>query len=148
MDSHGGIGTTASAQGAEILGIAQLEVQLHDIEAAALRLKTTPVDEKNAPDVAAAALDRALLAEEVGDLQAAAKEWDTFAATYANPTVSTANPQFICFAALSDEKTGQAAKADAALIAVGTLTFVDCYRFRGDLILESANWKESGTVIT
>ena len=48
---------------------------MHDVEAAALRLKTTPVDEKNAPDVAAAALDRALLAEEAAHPRSAARLW-------------------------------------------------------------------------
>ena len=60
---------------------------------------------------------------------------------YANPTVSTANPQ-ICSAALTYEKTGQPAKADAALNAVGKLTFVDCYRFRGDLLDLRGDWAE------
>jgi tetratricopeptide (TPR) repeat protein len=114
IESHGGIGTTSSAIGAENLAVAQFEAQMHDIESAIFRLKTTPVDEKNPGDVASAAMGRALLAEERGDLKAAARDWDAFAAAYANPTVSTANPFYICFAALTYEKTGQAAKADAA----------------------------------
>ena len=140
MESHGGIGTNSAAAGPANLIVAQLDVQMHDVEAAALRLKTTPVDEKNAPDVAAAALDRALLAEEGGDLKTAAREWDAFAAAYANPTVSTANPQFICFAALSYEKTRQPAKAEAALNAVDGFTFVDCYRFKGDVLDVRGDW--------
>jgi tetratricopeptide (TPR) repeat protein len=140
IESHGGIGTTSSATGAENLNVAQFEAQMHDIESATFRLKTTPVDEKNPGDVAAAAMDRALLAEERGDLKAAAREWDAFAAAYANTTVSTANPLSICFAALTYEKTGQPAKADAALNAVGTLTYVDCYRFRGDLLDLRGDW--------
>jgi hypothetical protein len=55
--------------GAENLAVAQLDVQMHEVDAAALRLKTTPVEEKNAPDVAAAAVDRALLAEDKGGSQ-------------------------------------------------------------------------------
>jgi tetratricopeptide (TPR) repeat protein len=140
MDSSGGIGTTGNAAGAENLSVAGFEVQLHDVDAAVLRLKTTPIDQKNVPDVAAAAFDRALLAEERGDLQTAAKEWDAFAAAYANPTVSTSSPNNICFAALTYEKTGQPAKADAALDAVGTFTFVDCYRFRGDVLDVRGDW--------
>ena len=50
MESHSGIGTTSPAGGAENLQVAQFEVQMHDVAAAALRLKTTPVDEKNLPD--------------------------------------------------------------------------------------------------
>ena len=140
MESHSGIGTQGSATGAENLQIVLYDVQLHDVEAATLRLKTALVDDKNLPDVAQLALDRALLAEEMGNLQAAAKEWDTYALAYANPTISTANPQYICYAALTYEKTGQSAKADAALNAVGKLTFVDCYRFRGDLRNLRGDW--------
>ena len=103
IESHSGVGATGTASGAETLFVAQIEVQMHDVDAAALRLKTTAVDEKNVPDVAEAAFVRALLAEENGDLKATAREWDSFAAAYANPTVSTANPQLICFAALAYE---------------------------------------------
>src|ERR1700688_4200683 len=100
METHGGIGTTGAAGGALNLAVAQLEVQMHDVEAAALRLKTTPVDEKNLSDVAAAAMDRALLAEESGDLKAAAKQWDAYAVAYANAAISTSNPGYICDAAV------------------------------------------------
>jgi tetratricopeptide (TPR) repeat protein len=140
MEAHSGVGTVTSFTGAENLSVAATEVQMHDVEAATLRLKTTPVDEKNAPDVAAATLDRAILAEETGDLKAAAKEWDRFALAYTNPAVSTANPQNMCLAALTYEKTGQPAKADAALNAPGKLTFVDCYRFRGDILDQRGDW--------
>lgn len=144
MASNGGAGTEASAFGAENLLIAQLGVQLHDVDEVTLRVQATPVDEKNAPDVAAAASAKALLAEESGDWKAAADEWDVLAAAYANPTVSTANPQYMCYAAPSYEKTGQSAKADAALDApmktVGISTFVDCYRFRGDVLELRGNW--------
>jgi tetratricopeptide (TPR) repeat protein len=126
--------------GAENLQVAQVEVQMHEVEAAALRLKTTPVDEKNLSDVAYAEFDRALLAEEGGDLKAAAREWDSFAVAYANPTVSTGNPPYICYAAVTYEKTGQPAKADAVLNAVGKLTLVDCYRFKGDVLDLRGDW--------
>lgn len=140
METHGGIGTTGAAGGALNLAVAQLEVQMHDVEAAALRLKTTPVDEKNLSDVAAAAMDRALLAEESGDLKAAAKQWDAYAVAYANPVISTSNPGYICDAAVTYEKTGQSAKADAALNPVGKLSLVDCYRFRGDVLDLRGDW--------
>jgi tetratricopeptide (TPR) repeat protein len=140
MDSHGGIGTNAAATGAENLNVAQFEALMHDVEAAALRIKTSPVEDKNAPDVAAAAFDRALLAEELGDLDAAAKEWDAFAVAYANPTVSTGNPPYICYAAVTYEKTGQSSKADAALTPYGGHTFVDCYRFKGDVLDLRGDW--------
>lgn len=140
VESHSGIGTTGSAGGAENLQIAQYEVQMHDVEAATLRLNTTPVDAKYAPDVAQATFVRALLAEEKSDPKAAAQEWDTYAEAYANPSVRTNDPHTICFAAPSYEKTGQSDKAEAALNAVGTLTLVDCYRFRGDILELRGNW--------
>jgi len=143
MKSHSGIGTNAAASGAESLNVAQIEVQMHDVDAAALRLKTTPIDEKNIPDVALAAFVRALLAEETEKFNAAAKEWDTFATAYANPTVSTANPPYICFAALTYERTGQSAKAEAALKPFGNGTFVDCYRFQGDLLDLRGDWTDA-----
>jgi hypothetical protein len=140
IESYGGVGSTGSAAGAENLSVAQIDVLMHDMEAASLRLRTTPVDEKNPGDVASAAMDRALIAEESGDLQAAAKEWDTFAVAYAEPAVSTSNPPYICYAAVTYEKTGQPGKADAALNAVGKLTFADCYRFRGDVLELRGDW--------
>jgi len=59
---------------------------------------------------------------------------------YANPSVRTNDPHTICFAAPSYERTGQSAKAEAALNAVGTLTLVDCYRFRGDILELRGDW--------
>ena len=117
---------------------------MHDPEAAVLRLKTTPVDEKNVADVALRAYARALLAEEQDDLKAAALQWDAYAAAYADPTVATTDPLPICYAAVTYEKTGQPAKAQAALDApqkaVGVGTFVDCYRFRGDVLDLRGDW--------
>ena len=144
MESHGGVGTQISGFGAENLLAAQTETQLHDVDGAELRINATQVDEKNVPDVSAAAWASALLAEEEGDLNTAVREWDIFASTYANPTVATLNPQFMCFAAPSYEKTGQSAKADAALDAplkvTGYSTFVDCYRFKGDVLELRGDW--------
>jgi len=140
MEASGGIGTGGAAAGSVSLAVAQTEAAMHDVEAAALRLKTTPVDQKNVPDVAAAAFARALLALEEGDLKTAAREWDSFAVAYSNPTVSTSNPQNICYAAVTYEKTGQSAKADAALNPAGKLTLVDCYRFRGDVFDLRGDW--------
>jgi len=139
-ESHGGVGTNGTAGGSEYLNVAQFEIQMHEVEGATLRLKTTPVDEKDLASVTLAAFVRALLAEETGDLKAAAKAWDGFATAYANSTDSNGNANLICFAAPTYEKTGQSEKADAALHAVGKLTLVDCYRFRGDVLDLRGDW--------
>src|SRR6202140_3512006 len=54
--------------------------------------------------------------------------------------VSPTNPSYICNAAVTYEKTGQPARADAALNAVGKLTYVDCYRFKGDVMDLRGDW--------
>jgi predicted Zn-dependent protease len=140
MESTSGVGTLGFQTGTENLTVAQFEVQMHDVEAAALRLKTTPVDERNVPDVAQAEMDRALLAEEGRELKTAAREWDAFAVAYTNPIFSSHATASICFAAVTFEKTGQPAKADAALKPFGNFTFVDCYRFRGDVQDLRGDW--------
>ena len=140
MRAHGGIGTTASEVGSENLLLAGIEAQLHDVGSAALRLQTTAVDPQNLTDAAAAAIARALLAQEGGDWPAAVKAWDDFAATYGHPIVSAANPQQICAAAPAYQQSGQPAKADAALIPVSRLTYVDCFRFHGDVLDLRGDW--------
>jgi tetratricopeptide (TPR) repeat protein len=140
MESHNGVGTSGSAQGAENLSVAQFEAQLHDGEAAALRLRTTPVDEKNMADIGEAAFVRALLAEEDGDLKAAAKAWDAYSLAYADPTVASNNPPYVCYAAVTYEKTGQSAKADTALKPLGNGTYLDCDRFKGDVLDLRGDW--------
>ncbi len=144
IEASGGVGTNTAASGAAGLAVAGYEVLMHDPEAAVLRLKTTPVDDKNVADLAAVAYARALLAEEQGDLQAAAQQWDAFVTGYADPTVATINPSYICYAAVTYAKTGQPVKAQAALDApqkaVGVGTIVDCYRFRGDVLDLRGDW--------
>ena len=144
MESHSGVGTITSFSGSLNLNIAQHEALRHDKTSAALRIQTTQVDPKSAPDVAAASMAKALLAEEVGDLTAATAAWDAFAISYSNPAVHSENPPYMCYAAPAYEKTGQHAKADATLDAplnaTGYSTFVDCYRFKGDVLELRGDW--------
>jgi tetratricopeptide (TPR) repeat protein len=140
LEAHGGVGTLITSAGSENLTIAATEAQMHDTVAPALRLKTTSVDAKDTASVAAIATVRAFLAEEAGDLEAAAREWDTFAVAYADPFVSANSSSQICFAAVTYEKTGQPAKADAALKPYGGASYVDCYRFKGDVLDLRGDW--------
>ncbi|HEY2052004.1 MAG TPA: hypothetical protein VGH03_21900 [Caulobacteraceae bacterium] len=129
---------------AEVLNVAVIDVLLHDVDTARLRLTTAVWDPKSHPDAANAAAAQALLAEEVGDLPAAAKAWDDYAIAYADPVVSSGTPHVMCWAAPTYQRTGQPAKADAALDApmkaVGIGHFVDCYRFRGDVLDLRGDW--------
>jgi tetratricopeptide (TPR) repeat protein len=59
---------------------------------------------------------------------------------YADPVIATSIAPAICSAAPIYEKTGQPQKADAALRAVGALTFVDCYRYMADVLDMRGNW--------
>jgi len=144
MESNDGVGIFASLAGSANLQVAQTETLLHDVESAQLRIKTTPIDQNNAADVAIGALAKALLAEENGDLQQAALQWDEFSKQYTHPEVSTSNSFLMCYAAPVYEKVGQSNKADAALTgplrAVGIETFTDCLRFKGDVLDLRNDW--------
>jgi tetratricopeptide (TPR) repeat protein len=139
LAAHGGVGTLITGAGAENLTIAITEAEMHDTVAPALRLKTS-VDAKDTASVAAIANIRAFLAEEAGDLEAAAREWDNYAVAYADPFISANSSSQICFAAVTYEKTGQPAKADAALKPYGGASYVDCYRFKGDVLDLRGDW--------
>jgi len=139
MEIHGGLGTWGTTSSGENLVIASLEIDLHDVAAATLRLKTTSNENGVVPGVSAPMV-RAKLAEETGDLKAAAVEWDAFSVTYANPTIAFSMPDGMCSAAVTYEKTGQPAKADAALKPYGDVKMVDCYRFKGDVLDLRGDW--------
>ena len=133
-------GSLTAQSGAEGLIVAQADVLLHDVDTARLQLKTAVWDMKSSPDVANAALARAWLAEEDGDLTAAAIAWDVFAKAYTDPVVSVQSPSYICWAAMTFERTEQPNKADAALNAVGLLSHPDCFRFKADLLDLRGDW--------
>jgi hypothetical protein len=137
-------GVSAVGYAPESLGIAQLDIQLHDVETARMRLKIAVWDPKSHPDMAQVHFTQALLSEEVGDLAAAAKSWDAFAIEYADPLVNIGSPANMCWAAPTYERTEQHSKADTALAAplkaIGVSTFLDCYRFTGDVLDLRGDW--------
>ena len=140
MEAHDGVGSFVASSGTSNLTIASIEVAMHDPESAALRLNVTRIDEQNHGDVINAGEARATLAEEVGDLKLAAKEWDVVAKALAVPAVAAEYPNESCWAAVSYEKTGQPAKADAALKPYAGRTFVSCYVARGDVLDLRGDW--------
>jgi len=139
MASAGG-GTLTAQSGAEGLSVTLLDVLLHDVASARLRFQTTVWDQKLHPDAANAAVAQAFLEKELDNLPAAAERWDELASLYADPVIATSIAPAICSAAPIYEKTGQPQKADAALSAVGTLTFVDCYRYKADVLDMRGDW--------
>jgi tetratricopeptide (TPR) repeat protein len=141
LEAHSGVSPTGAAAGSENLQIALVEAWLHNPEDAAFRLKTISWDEKYLPDVAVAAMDRATIAEELGDLKTAVSEWSQFAQTYHDSVEFSNNGKgTICSAAVSLQRGGLPAQADAALDATGDVHYVDCYRFRGDVLDLRGDW--------
>ena len=145
LAANGGISNVGYSEAT--LAIAQLDVQLHEVDTARLRLKTAVWDPNSHPNMAGFLFTQALLAEEVGDLAAAAKLWDEYAVQYAERIVNYNLPSGMCWAAPTYEKTGQSTKADAALAAplktAGTSTYLDCYRFKADVLDLRGDWPQA-----
>jgi predicted negative regulator of RcsB-dependent stress response len=138
-------GTSMTQGGSDALWVAQVDVQLHELDAARLRLQTTVWDEQYPPDSSLGSITRALLGEALGDFPAAATAWDAYAKAYADPAVATQQRSTVCWSAVAYEKTGQSRKADAALNSVGTLTFPDCYASQADVLDLRGDWAGAQT---
>jgi tetratricopeptide (TPR) repeat protein len=134
-EANAGMGTGQSSAGPSL---ADIYARLHDPDAAALALKTT----KEAPgDLTIGAMTHFVqgrLAAEAGDARAAASEMEAFGIAYANPAESTNNPGYNCWIAPAEEEAGRPDKADEVLRTGGS--FVDCYRFRADILDGRGNW--------
>jgi tetratricopeptide (TPR) repeat protein len=81
---------------------------------------------------------RGRLATEAGDTAGAAAELEAFGTADADPAVSTQYPGYNCWIAPAEEAAGHPEKADAVLKAAGT--YVDCYRFRADILDGRGDW--------
>jgi tetratricopeptide (TPR) repeat protein len=134
-ESNAGMGTGQSSAGPSL---ADIYARLHDPEAAELALKTT---KEALGDLTIAAMThfvRGRLAAEAGDARAAVTEMEAFGIAYANPAESTNNPGYNCWIALAEEEAGRPDKADEVLRTGGA--FVDCYRFRADILSGRGDW--------
>jgi tetratricopeptide (TPR) repeat protein len=140
MESHGGLGSITESNGSEGLTVAQVDVLLHDVDAARSQLLTTKYDDKSAPDRAGAALARGLLAAEVDDRAAAASEMNVMLEAFRDPVVAVSSTSTICFALPVFDAAGQREKVDAVFAVIGTLAFVDCTRFKGDMLDAHGDW--------
>jgi tetratricopeptide (TPR) repeat protein len=134
-ESNAGVGTGLTATGA---AIADIQSRLHDMEGADLALKTLKEDPHDPSIGAIAHFVRGRLAAESGDTATAASEMETFGAADADPIVLTNYPGYNCWIAPAEEAAGHPEKADAVLKSAGA--FVDCYRFRSDILDGRGDW--------
>jgi tetratricopeptide (TPR) repeat protein len=133
--AHAGIGSNASDSTPDL---ADVDARLHDLDGAALQLSTAQARAAD-PNVAAMThFVRGKIAAETGDVTKAAEEMEAFAAAYASPIVSSNYPGYLCWVAPAEEMSGRPDKAAAVLAAAGR--YVDCYRFRGDILDHRGDW--------
>jgi len=131
-------GANLSAEGPTI---ADILVRMHDLEAAELAIKTT---RENSKDLAAMAMIhhvRGRLAGEAGDLAQAVTELEAFVKEYSDPTVSGDYAGYHCWLAPALEAVGRRKEVDEFLKTAGT--FVDCHRFRGDILDGRGDWEQA-----
>jgi tetratricopeptide (TPR) repeat protein len=118
--------------------LAIADAWLHDPGAAELDLQTSTGASTNLGASAITHYVHGYVAFEGGDYGAAASEMEAFGVAYANPVVWSNFPGFNCWIAPAEEMAGHPDKADAALKAGGH--FVDCWRFRGDILDHRGDW--------
>lgn len=133
--ASGGIGTGTASDGP---GIADFDQRLHDATDAEFQLQTARADAADPTLAAIAHFVHGRLALEAGNAQQADAEMEAFGAAYANPIVAFNYPGYNCWIAPAEEAAGHPDKADAVLNAGGH--FVDCYRFRGDILDHRGDW--------
>jgi tetratricopeptide (TPR) repeat protein len=134
-ESNAGVGTATTSGGP---AIADVQARLHDPEAAELAVKTKG-DSSDPSVVAITHFVHGWLAAEAGDVAQAVSEMEAFGAGFASPFVSSNYPGYNCWIAPAEEAAGNAAKADAVLKSSGG-TYVDCYRFRADILDHRGDW--------
>jgi hypothetical protein len=133
--AHAGLGSNASDATPDI---ADVDARLHDLDGAQLQLSTAQARAAD-PNVAAMTHSvRGRIAAEAKDTARSADEMEAFAAAYANPVVSSNYPGYLCWVAPAEEMAGRPDKADAVLAVAGR--YVDCYRFRGDILDHRGDW--------
>jgi tetratricopeptide (TPR) repeat protein len=134
---------------ATILAIALLHVRLHDPVAAELTLQTVAASD-NRIDTATLHFIRGELAFEFGDRTLAAEEIEANEAAQTDATRRALAASMLsmldgidddsCQIALIEELAGHSEKADSILADRATAHFVDCQRFRGDILDHRGDW--------
>jgi tetratricopeptide (TPR) repeat protein len=134
-EASSGVGTFTFTAGPQI---ALVEVELHDPAAAELALQATKLDPSDPTIAAVTHLVRGILATEAGDSARALSDLEAFLRAYSNPAVAWSYYGYNCWVAPAEEAAGHPDKADAVLKTGGT--YVDCYRFRGDILEGRGDW--------
>lgn len=134
-ENSAGYGTADFTAGPQI---AQIHALMHDPAAAELTLKTIVPNPRDPSIGAGVHLVRGMLALEAGDSAVALTEMEAFDALFGNRMVKAGYSQDRCSAALAAEGAGRHDRADAILAGGGR--FVDCYRFRGDILDGRGDW--------
>jgi tetratricopeptide (TPR) repeat protein len=135
-DASGGTGSNIGGVAAVL--IADINVRLHDPAAAELALQTIKPDPADQATAAAVHFVRGRLAAEAGDVSRFMAAMENFQTAYAHPAVSSQFPGYNCWIAPAEEAAGHPDKADAVLKTAGS--FVDCYRFRADIVDGRGDW--------
>lgn len=134
--AYRGVGSGTVAEEPQI---ADVDVRLHDVDVASLMLQT--VEEGNGNDPSIEALRhfvRGRLATEAGESVLAATEMEAFGIAFNDPVVAGNYAGFNCWLAPAEEAVGRHAAADQAIQAGGH--YVDCYRFRADILDARGDW--------
>jgi tetratricopeptide (TPR) repeat protein len=95
-------------------------------------------DEHDHTIVAMTHFVRGLLAVEDRNAEQAAKEMEVFGVGFAEPVVRFNYPGYNCWIAPIEEAAGHPDRADQVLKSAGT--FVDCFRFRADILDGRGDW--------
>jgi tetratricopeptide (TPR) repeat protein len=111
---------------------------MHDPAAAQLAIDTTAPDDTDPTIEAYLHFVRGELALASDDSGLALKEMQAFGSAFKDPVVAADYIGYECWVALAEEAGGHPDKADAILKSAGT--FVDCYRFRGDILDHRSDW--------
>jgi tetratricopeptide (TPR) repeat protein len=133
--SQQGVGTGIASDGAEL---GDIDVRLHDPTDADFQLQTATLSAWDPTLAAMTHFIHGRIAAEAGNVRQAVTEMEAFGADNSNPVVSYNYPGYSCWIAPAEEAAGHPDKADAALKAGGH--FVDCYRFRGDILDHRGDW--------
>jgi tetratricopeptide (TPR) repeat protein len=135
---HSDIGT--NTMNSDII-LADIDWRLHDFADAEFRLTTARKIENDEAAEGLTHFVRSQLALATGDIAASVTEMRLFRAAYQRASLAANDPGYLCWAALPEAKIGKIDEALADLAKQGS--FVDCYRFRADLLDQKGDWSSA-----